>query len=428
MSVSLLVWAGWLGATSASISCQDPAPAKHQPTQTVDDVAGRSDPFLLHLLRWLNRRPTTTSPAIAIGNLDAQINELQRQVAGGSLFFNERLVGSLHLRAQTLGTLADLDTALRVAQTFVAQAPKDPTSHQVLARALAALHEFAAAEQALQQALKVGADASTVMAARASMLIAVGRYQEAQNLLSPDDVSPAGLTVRAVVADALGDTERANTLFSQARAQFQDVSPFTLAWMDFERARVAERRDNRNDAIYWLTEALDALPQYAHAAIHLAGYESSTITLKRLDALDPRCDDPEVLAERAEALRRIGQTEQATKTIALAKTRFEQLLQTHPRAFADHAANFYLGIGADLARALPLARSNAAERPTEEAILLWLTTAQIGNAPQDICAAMQALRALPRLRAATGKRMSTISTVCPAPALAPTMPPTIHPP
>ena len=41
---------------------------------------------------------------------------------------------------------------------------------------------------------------------------------------------------------------------------------------------------------------------------------------------------------------------------------------SHLLAFADHAAEFYAGSGNDLGRALQLARTNAANRPTRRAL------------------------------------------------------------
>jgi hypothetical protein len=53
----------------------------------------------------------------------------------------------------------------------------------------------------------------------------------------------------------------------------------------------------------------------------------------------------------------------------------------HPEAFADHAARFYLGAGANPARALQLAKLNLGNRTTPEAFDLALTAAlQAGDA------------------------------------------------
>ena len=47
-----------------------------------------------------------------------------------------------------------------------------------------------------------------------------------------------------------------------------------------------------------------------------------------------------------------------------ARSGFEQLLEKHLLAFADHGAEFYAGSGNDAARAFELARINVANRPT----------------------------------------------------------------
>ena len=53
----------------------------------------------------------------------------------------------------------------------------------------------------------------------------------------------------------------------------------------------------------------------------------------------------------------------------------------HPLAFADHAAEFFANSGNDLTRALQLAQSNAANRPTPCAVKQARTiAAQAGHA------------------------------------------------
>jgi hypothetical protein len=64
------------------------------------------------------------------------------------------------------------------------------------------------------------------------------------------------------------------------------------------------------------------------------------------------------------------------REIAAARQRFEALLARQPLAFADHAAEFYLGAGADPARAWLLAQQNLANRATDRAIALELRAAQ----------------------------------------------------
>src|SRR5262249_28734441 len=65
---------------------------------------------------------------------------------------------------------------------------------------------------------------------------------------------------------------------------------------------------------------------------------------------------------------RQGKLEEAERQLNVARFGFDQLLERHVLAFADHAAEFYAGSGNDFRRALELARTNVANRPTSRAI------------------------------------------------------------
>ena len=51
----------------------------------------------------------------------------------------------------------------------------------------------------------------------------------------------------------------------------------------------------------------------------------------------------------------------------LAAARYDDLIESHPEAFADHAAEFWLAAGADPDKALRLARMNLDVRDTPRA-------------------------------------------------------------
>jgi len=85
-----------------------------------------------------------------------------------------------------------------------------------------------------------------------------------------------------------------------------------------------------------------------------------------LPALSSR--DPEVQWRLADVLTAQHRSEEAQTHLESARLRFERLLEKHPLAFADHAAEFYAGSGNDCPRALTLARANVANRPTRRAV------------------------------------------------------------
>ena len=85
-----------------------------------------------------------------------------------------------------------------------------------------------------------------------------------------------------------------------------------------------------------------------------------------LPALSSR--DPEVRWRLADVLIAQGRFEEGERQLDAARSGFDELLERHLLAFADHAAEFYAGSGNDRRRALELARANVANRPTRRAV------------------------------------------------------------
>jgi len=120
-------------------------------------------------------------------------------------------------------------------------------------------------------------------------------------------------------------------------------------------------------AAQWYRSAIDYLPCYVKARVHLA-----EICLDEGDAaaaaelLEPALasGDPEVQWRLADVAAATHQPAQAEKYLQAARSGFEALLVRHRLAFADHGAEFYLGSGGDAQRALELAQLNLANRPT----------------------------------------------------------------
>jgi hypothetical protein len=133
----------------------------------------------------------------------------------------------------------------------------------------------------------------------------------------------------------------------------------------------SEQAGDRERGKAFYAEALDYLPQFVAANIHLAEIELAegevNAARARLQRVVASSDEPEALAL-------LGQVERA-------RERYETLLAHQPLAFADHAAEFYLGAGADPARAWELARLNLANRPTLRAFALAMKAAGAWSVP-----------------------------------------------
>ena len=120
-------------------------------------------------------------------------------------------------------------------------------------------------------------------------------------------------------------------------------------------------------AAQWYRSAIDYLPCYVKARVHLAEidleqgrvHDARTLLTPVLES-----GDPEVTWRLADIAQAQGETAEAARQLATARAGFERLLAKHPLAFADHGAEFYAGSGGDAARAFDLARLNLANRPT----------------------------------------------------------------
>jgi hypothetical protein len=77
--------------------------------------------------------------------------------------------------------------------------------------------------------------------------------------------------------------------------------------------------------------------------------------------------DPDPAGQLARVLTEAGRPLEASPWRERAARGFEPLLARHREAFADHAAEFWLGAGHDPVRALALARWNLDLRPTPRA-------------------------------------------------------------
>ncbi len=312
-----------------------------------------------------------------------------RRGAKGEAFEAHRLPDLYLERAGNLGTSEDLDSADAASVKNVSTDPGDGEVRLARAHVLGALHRFDEALKELDVAAASKAPVDEVARARATIFLATGRCAEVSAILPPRSY-PVDLTVRGVLEQRLGHPALAETLFERARLEFNDVSPLRLGWIDFERSRALEREGDNVRARAYLEDALVGFPQYAHAAVHLAALEPGDRAIAHLVEVEKRATDPDVFAAHADALRRLKRDAEAGAMTDRARTRFEEVLTKHPEAYADHAARFFLGAGSDVPRALVLAKSAAAQAPTDETLELWLRAARVAGATDQVCAVVVA--------------------------------------
>jgi tetratricopeptide (TPR) repeat protein len=321
--------------------------------------------------------PTATDGEIAAINLESARRRAWTRFAQDPRRpgVAEEIVDQERLAAQFLGDLDALDRLVALAAQF---SRVDDSSRAALLHAEVAstVHRFVDARAHLARAAQVGGpheaierhvlaidqacgvELDVVLAARRRIAKASGRIE---------DLVPLG----AVLADVERYAE-ADAVYQHAFYSYAEISPFPLAWVSFQLGVLwgeLAATPNANLAELWYRRAIAYLPGYVKARVHLAEiYAKRTGDAEALLMPVLSSRDPEVRWRLANVLVAQERFDEAETQLDAARLGFEELLDRHPLAFADHAAEFYAGTGNDHRRALELARANVMNRPTRRAV------------------------------------------------------------
>ncbi|HZL19043.1 MAG TPA: hypothetical protein VFG23_15000 [Polyangia bacterium] len=321
----------------------------------------------------------TTSGAIATHNFLAELALAKKQHADQptNLKRTRALVDHLFDQAQFFGKLASYDEAEALAKAALVDAPKSGEAHLLRAHTLSALHQFVAASAEIDRAEALGAPPELVRHSRVGIWQATGKIDQALEALGAWRRMRPNFTNLSAEAGALADKHdypHAAAVFSQARRDYDDVSPFAIAWSEFQEGHMWESAGRSDRARPLFESALARLPLYAAVAGHLAHLVAAFGDPEGLDRaralLEPlvaRTDDPEYVGELGAIYRQLHRPVEADRLVSQATQRYEALLARHPEAFYDHAARFFLHVAGDPKRALGLAQKNFALRPTPDA-------------------------------------------------------------
>ena len=306
----------------------------------------------------------------------------------------EYIVEQEGLALTFLGDCCALDRMVVLVEQLVRMDDGAVRTLLIQAQVASATHRFVDAERYLAQARPLGAPATKVE--RLSLGIDQARGVRPDEVLAArramaaetrhlEDLVPLG----ALLAD-LRQFDEADKVYCDALRSYRDVSPFALAWVCFQLGvlwgeSVPERQSAR--ATMWYRRAIAYLPAYVKARVHMAEIyldcgrygDAEALLLPVISS-----DDPEVLWRLADVSAASGRDKDAAGQIEFARVGFENLLDKHLLAFADHGAAFYAGSGNDPQKAFRLARVNVANRPTPRAIELARATAIGIGRPQAL--------------------------------------------
>lgn len=340
----------------------------------------------------------------AANGLDGEIEMLEARLAGGPdwLLAGPTLIARLGTRAAARSSMKDRTRALTLADAWVKDSPAEVRALQARGAARAALHLYAGALADLDAAAKKGGD---VRVARASVLLALGRWDEVADILrqAQDErgvVAVPGLdVVRAGLLAEQGKLDEADAIFRRAAKTLRTTSPHGLASILFQHGVVLEQGGRPAQAKSRYVLALARLPGFVPGAVHLAGIALAEKDAARAEALTAGLaevsDDPEVLAVRAEALRALGRDAEAKPLIERARAEMDALVAAQPEAMVAHAARFYAGVGADPAKAKDYARRAWTSTRAPEGAALALRVALDQGDVQGACKLLAESSGLP---------------------------------
>tara|TARA_R110002096_G_scaffold361075_3_gene554121 strand:+ start:12196 stop:13413 length:1218 start_codon:yes stop_codon:yes gene_type:complete len=334
----------------------------------------------------------TTSPGIAIRNLNAQVESATQRVARNSkdLAARENLLAVLLSRTQYLGSFGDFEIAQRVVDE--SRALKLDTKRVAImsARFLSSIHKFDEALSELDKADALEGDTSSL---RETIAIATGlgsaEIVAARSKIAGAHPSYATLTKLAAAQSSMKLFAEADKSYQQALDAYKDVSPFPIAWIAFQRGVMwGESAGDDKKAYDFYMAAVARLPSYVVANVHLSELEvergNASAAIERLRRIVEETSDPEPASRLAQFL---AETDAAEAAVFAKKAQdgYERWLSIYPLAFADHACEFYLGAGNNPKRALELATLNLENRKTERAFGLAIEAAEAAGETTLAC-------------------------------------------
>jgi len=312
-----------------------------------------------------------TDGSIALLNLQAQIDGLEGHDTYAE---SATLIELLILRGQILGRISDYERAAELADRQVGAANTDAAAYMARARTRAVFHRFAEALADVDTADRMSPDDAAASRERAAILQAQGRFDEALSSYSAV-IDSAGKFERAAALAGLwaerGEVDRAQRFYLDGLRCYRGISPFPVALLEFQLGVMWMRKARLGEARTCFEATIRRVPAYAPAQGHLAEVEADLgnpqSALARLYPLAVSSDDPDYAAQLARILGEMGWNDESGIWRRWAADRYDELTATHREAFADHAAEFWLGPGNDPKKGLHLATFNLEVRKTPRA-------------------------------------------------------------
>lgn len=339
----------------------------------------------------------TTAGTIYLTNIDGRIDGLI--AAGGGKPGNAgtpSLAEALYHRFQILGRIDDADRALALMERV-----EKPTATDLRERASlrSGLHRFDEALADLAQAQAQSEPHEADAKARRAIALATGDYAQIKDLIAQaEQPSPqfGELILRANIAAFKGDLAAASVQFLRAQQTINDTDPYPVAWMYAQQGLTLERFDQCQPAMVFFDAALERLPGFALALDHQA---ECLLRMHRLDEarkvyqqLITQTGNPEYLGGLARVEKQAGHKQLAHELETQTATAYEALLARAPKAWSEHAAEYFLAVGQN-EPALRWARINLANRRDVLSLILAARAEQANGDRSRACQALGGVKA-----------------------------------
>jgi len=347
--------------------------------------------FVLLFFCWfsflkLNKKSTPskisiTNSKIAINNLESQVSSAKELLLKFPNRFALRvsLFNLLKLRIKFLGTFNDFEYLESITNYF----PKTADEYMLKAQYFTLIHDFKQAKTLLNEALKLEPKNKDIE--RKLFVIDLATNKNLENLklfnsfLLNSKSTPSNSMLLASIETEFGNFKKADQYYQDAINKYNDSSPFLLAYILFNRGLMwSEKVGNKSLGKKYYLEAVQYLPEYVVAQVHLAEFDlnegNTKIAISRLSNL-LFFDDPEIDSTLAELYTFLEEKEKVKQYVSSALKKYNLLLSRYPLAFVDHGSEFFMGLGSDPKRAMELAQFNLNNRQNERSYIVAIHAA-----------------------------------------------------
>jgi tetratricopeptide (TPR) repeat protein len=383
LNFSLIFVVSLAGCHDADKAAPTTAPA---PSTIPSTAAASAAPAPLRGKPKTQAELATTSAAIYLGNLDGQVEAMEKILKRDpkSTAKLGMLSGAHYVRGKHHGDLDEIQQAIDITSSAIKLEPANPRAYVARADQEQSLHRFPEARADIEKAKSLGATADEVAGVVQELDWNDGKYDSAIASIRAASTKPSLYTLarEAQLHHDLDEQDAADREFEQAEDLLRDTSPIPLAWLNVQRGLHKMKTGKFDDAVLFYREAVARIPSFVMAnehlaeALHLVGKDDEAIAI--YEDITKRSPDPEFMGALATLYREKGKTKEADVLKSKATARYAELLAKYPQAMYWHASEFFMSEGADPKKALELLTKNLELRPNSISYVA-LARAQLAN-------------------------------------------------